>query len=916
MLLQDYIAAHAVRTPQRTALTFFRSRDVTSSVSYAALHDAALRVAAALRAAGLRKGDVALIAGEHNVRIAEIFLGAMYAGLAPAIAAYPDSFSRIELYHQRLRTLVQTSGAAAVLIAPSHASALDGLPTRLFPLDLDAEPDAGEPIALEPTDAAYVQFSSGTTGVPKAARVSHGALMRHLQNLAREEAIADSDVHVGWLPLYHDFGLIQCLLLSLYTGMRSVLIPPQTWVRRPRLLLEAIHTYRGTIVPTPNFGLVHTVQHVRESELAGIDLSSLRMVLVGSELVQEHSVRQFEEWLRVCALRSGVTCIMYGMAECVLATTLSTSDRPLRVDRIDMRTMSEHAVAQPSDAPDARVVMSCGVPIHGTALTVLDEAGRPLPERRVGEIVVSTDALFSEYIGQPARTARALQPDGLHTGDFGYLADGELFVLGRMDGVIIVAGRHVLPEGLEEIAQEVAGEAAGRAAAFGVFDERLGLTSPVLVCEIRGAIGKAEATQLAERIRAQVLVRTDVSLADVRIVRRGWLPVTTSGKVRRSGAAEKYAQEQKPARAVEPIALAEQLLQNFAAATGKPALGMNENLYEAGLHSLRLVQELVRVEKTYGHSLDLAQLAARPTVQEILDQIEGRIQPAASEDKTQHARWHPSRWVRIFTRLVASASRRFSRAFESSLPYGGVLAVQRAVLSISWVRNKFWRSRIETLRAWHSLLGDARSFDEVAATFLRVTTLRRVRRRILLTHPNLHSMVHLKGDVAVLDSSDPIVLIFHHTVAEMDLLREFLPQHKRGRLLIRKRNAMLPQIYRAQKVLLDGGTCLIAGDGDVGPVASIHTRFGHAFEFRSGAVELAHRGRARIVVVFGSIASDGSHTFDFEEFPLSTDVAEQVMVEDFLQRYSTRFLDRFAQNYEQWEPYMFRIFSKSRHSSG
>ena len=912
MLFVNVIAAHTLCTPQQTALTFFRNSASVSDVTYAVLHAAALRVAAGLRAAGLRTGDVVLVAGEHDAQMVGTFLGAMYAGCAPAITAYPDTFSRIELYYERLRKLVQASSAAAVLIAPQYAHALDGLPVRVFGLDLSAQPGAPPmdgPVSLEPMDAAYVQFSSGTTGMPKAVLVSHGVLMRYLQRLMLVEDVTSTDVIVGWLPLHHDFGLIECLLLPLCAGVRSVLIAPQTWVRRPRLLLEAIHVYRGTIVPTPNFGLVHTTEHVREKDLASLDLSSLRRVFVGAELVQEQSARAFEEQLQSCNLRPGVIFPAYGMAESVLVTTLRAADRPLRTDRIDPLALIEHGIAQPSDAAGARAVVSCGMPIRDTSIEIVDEAGRPLPERRVGEIVVSTDALFSGYIGQPERTARALQPDGLHTGDLGYLADGELFVLGRMDGVIIVAGKHVLPEGLEEIALEAAGEAAGRAAAFGVYDERLGLTTPVLACAVRGGLAGAEAAQLAERLRAQVLQRTDVSLADVRLVRRGWIPVTTSGKVRRSAAAEKYASMPKAVIAAEPATLAARLLQEFAAAAGQPTLALHDDLYDAGLQSLRLLQQLVRVEQTYGCKLNLAQLVVRPTVQEILNQIESRRSSAAASMSAPPSGLPKTSWLRRMRhRLIESIRNTFWRIVERTLSYDSVMRLQRVILSSGLVRNAFWRSQLRVLRAWHSQLGDARPFDEVARTSLQVNLLRSYRRRTL-KRMRPTSLLQWAGDVGLLESSAPLVLVFTHTVAEWDNLAGALRECNRPIQLVRRGAAenhrllsvaLLPQLYAARQALQSGGICLIAGDGRVGPVALTRNHCGLTFEFRSGAFELAFGSRARLAAVFGSIASNGAHTFELVEIPMSAATDERAAVADLLQRYSTLWVERFTQSYEQW----------------
>ena len=202
--------------------------------------------------------------------------------------------------------------------------------------------------------------------------------------------------------------------------------------------------------------------------------------------------------------------------------------------------INKRAVPLPAQAPGSLATVSCGVPVAGGEIRILDEEGQPLPERQVGEIIIRTNALFSGYHGQPELTAQVMKDDWFYTGDLGYMAGGHLYICGRKKDMIIVAGRNVYPEDLEAIANMVPGIYSDRAVAFGVFDEQLGSERIVMVCDLKRKAGDAEKIDIERELRRRVHQELDVTLGEVHLVKKGWVVKTINGKIARSANREKY----------------------------------------------------------------------------------------------------------------------------------------------------------------------------------------------------------------------------------------------------------------------------------------------------------------------------------------------------------------------------------------
>jgi acyl-CoA synthetase (AMP-forming)/AMP-acid ligase II len=383
-----------------------------------------------------------------------------------------------------------------------------------------------------------LQHSSGSTGLQKGVALTHRAVLRQIE--AYGQAIRldpEHDVIVSWLPLYHDMGLIAGFVMPIVSGTHLVLMSPFEWVRQPASLMEAISRQRGTLCWLPNFAYKHIARSLRPG--AQIDLRSWRAAINCSEPVYDESHQAFVEKLAPYGFSPDALAVSYAMAENTFAVTQTPLGAPPRVDVVEIAALQERGEALP--ATGGKKVVSCGPAIESVELAIFDSERRSLPERRVGEIALRSEFMLSGYYKRPDLSAQTLTADGWYlTGDMGYLADGELYITGRKKDLIIVGGKNIYPQDLEDIANRTAGVHPGRAVAFGVLDERLGSEKVVIICETSdGAdLGAAE-----QELRAKVVKETEVTVGDLRFVPRGWILKTSSGKQARTDNREKYLRE-------------------------------------------------------------------------------------------------------------------------------------------------------------------------------------------------------------------------------------------------------------------------------------------------------------------------------------------------------------------------------------
>ena len=539
---------------ERPAIIYVSSDRPPVTVTRCAFAEATVTVAASLYELGLRPRDLIIIAHTQNLESIFAFWGALRLGAIPSM--FPTLTEKLDagVYMSSLAELARLSGVAAVLTTDAFAPVVrPRLPCPVYgaadlpaPTGIESGPaSAGRTFhPPAPAEIAFLQHSSGTTGLQKGVALSHAAVLNQMAAYSTALALHENDVVVSWLPLYHDMGLIAGFLLPLLQGVPLVLMSPFDWVQHPALLFRAIHDYHGTLCWLPNFAYNHCARGIRRRDMDGLSAASMRLFVNCSEPVRHDSQTLFLERFAANGVRPEMLGVSYAMAENTFAVTQSALDAPPRLDIVDRRALMEQRHALPADGADGPTVtmVSCGRPIAHTELRIVDAERRDLPERHVGEVALRSNCMLSGYYHRPDATAQALDGGWYFTGDLGYLADGELYITGRQKDLIIVGGKNIYPQDIENALNDIPGVHPGRTVAFGVPNEALGTEDIAVICEVETDDPDAHAA-ITRAIRTRVAQTTDATARYVHLAGPRWLIKTSSGKIARAANRQQFIEQ-------------------------------------------------------------------------------------------------------------------------------------------------------------------------------------------------------------------------------------------------------------------------------------------------------------------------------------------------------------------------------------
>ncbi len=550
--------ARAAASPGR--LHFVDAHEREQVLSWAEVQTRASELAAGLQASGVTPGDRVALLLPTSPDFPTAFFGVLLAGAVPVPLYPPVRLGRLGEYHRSTTRMLQVCGARMVLtdakvrllLGPPVEAARPVLGCRTVEDVAHAGRREEASVALGPDALALIQFSSGSTVDPKPVALTHGQVVAQLAALKARMPVPEGAPRVGvsWLPLYHDMGLIGCLLSAAYYPGDLVLLPPELFLARPALWLRALSRHRAMVSPAPNFAYGLVLKRVKDAELAGLDLSCWTYALNGAEPVSAEVMDRFRARLEPYGFKATALLPVYGLSEAALAVTFPPSGRGSpRVLSVDAAQLAETGEVQPG----ARALPSVGVPVAGVELEVRDGQGHALPERRVGRIVLRGPSVMQGYFGQPEATAGTTEGGWLDTGDLGFVADGELYVCGRAKDVVIIRGANHAPQAFEECLAGVEGVRTGCAVAVGFRPEGEEDEALVMLVEHTGAAPEG----LDERVRAAVVAGTGVRPHTVCVLPPGTLPRTSSGKLRRGEALRRsLAGELTAPRKVGPLQLA------------------------------------------------------------------------------------------------------------------------------------------------------------------------------------------------------------------------------------------------------------------------------------------------------------------------------------------------------------------------
>jgi fatty-acyl-CoA synthase len=508
------------------------------------------RRAADLHARGLVKGDRVAIAVPDPDEFVLSFLGAVMGGIVPVPISPQLSFKNIESYHDTVAHIANASGASLLLTTTTTRQYVDPIVPRapklrgVLTVDELGKTDHGKvDVAIEPTDLAFLQFTSGSTSRPKGVMVSHRNLAWNSESFMIHGLAKDSsfDKGVTWLPLFHDMGLIGFVVGTIFTDIPVVFLPTASFVRNPRIWLDKIHQHRGTITYAPNFAYALVAKRLKEKDVADLDLSCLHRAGCGAEPIQAKTLRDFAAKLAPAKFDPKAFLPSYGMAEATLAITFVPHATGVRSDVIEKKTLETGDVkpAASIEEEGSQELVNCGRPFPEHHVAIVDEAGNRLGDRQVGHIVTRGPSVSAGYYQEPELTAEAFKkgPDGetwLFTGDLGYTVDGEIFICGRLKDMIIVRGRNFYPNDLEWVVSELPSVRRGNVVAFGVDVD--GEEQLVVAAEAF----QSDADALKQAVSQAILASFSLATHDVVIVPQGTLPRTSSGKPQRRKTRQLY----------------------------------------------------------------------------------------------------------------------------------------------------------------------------------------------------------------------------------------------------------------------------------------------------------------------------------------------------------------------------------------
>lgn len=569
LTLGHALASHAEQLSSTTALVYGRPDGAQDRRTYAELYAQATAVGAVLHELPSRTHDrpFVLIALPDGIDYVASFFGCLLADTV-AVTFHPPLMSTMragKAWDHRLEQILRDCEPSAVITTPELHSRVRAVAdaTRSAPLVIapdeipwDADGEAG-PVRTRPRQLALLQYTSGSTSNPKGAMVSNANLAHNIAHIRRNLGTGPGQSAAGWLPLFHDMGLIGMVCHPLTAGMSLHMSTPTGFLRNPLGWLRTLSETRSSFTIAPDFGYATAVQKVREEHREGLDLSGLRHALNGAEPVRRRTVTAFAEAYGPYGFNPDALMPVYGLAEATLVVTCLDRQAPPKFGEVDRKTLGR-AYGDAQDAPTETLrteLVGCGSSIApDIEVAVVDpETSRRRPDGEVGEIWISGPSVAAGYWGHEKATRETFRATVdepafqgrtfLRTGDLGVWHEGQLCIAGRIKDVIIHRGTNHHPQDLEATA-EGCHELVARAVAFATRAEEDKDEQVVLACELLTYGPRADHTEVLASVRGAVLEEHGIAPAAVAVVRSGAVPRTTSGKLRRAEAAQRWSADQ------------------------------------------------------------------------------------------------------------------------------------------------------------------------------------------------------------------------------------------------------------------------------------------------------------------------------------------------------------------------------------
>lgn len=544
--LTSVLREHYINNQSRLFCRFISS-SASKDITYKELVENSAGYALHFKNSKVSKGDSVIIILKHSPHLFYSFIGAIMIGAIPSFLPFPSEKQDPNLHMESIEKLTRRIHSKSIVTYKEHFQEIGQLAGELgidavMPEQIQSTTKIIWDENIKEEDVAFLQHSSGTTGLKKGVALSHKAVLDQIENYSKAIKLDKNDVISSWLPLYHDMGLIACFIMPLINNIPIVMMDPFEWVTNPKMLFEHIEKNKATLCWLPNFAY-NLLSMCIDTNSERCDLSSIRAFIDCSEPCKPHSFEIFYNSFKNYGVKMETLQTCYAMAENVFGITQSAIGEAVKVDYVDKEEfINKHHAKKSSDTKNCLKFLSVGNAIPHTEIRIVDDKRRIIYERNVGEIAIKSNSLFSGYFKLPEESAKVMQEGWFYTGDLGYLADGELYITGRKKDLIIVHGKNYYAHDIEYIANHIDGIKKGRCVAIGVYDDRLGSEDVVIIAETEKA-DSATKERISKEIKKKVSEELNLLVNEVYLVPLKWMTKTTSGKISRRENKRKYLKE-------------------------------------------------------------------------------------------------------------------------------------------------------------------------------------------------------------------------------------------------------------------------------------------------------------------------------------------------------------------------------------
>ncbi|NLV16115.1 MAG: AMP-binding protein [Syntrophomonadaceae bacterium] len=646
----EILAAKALDEPEGIPYTFLNYKDGTRcdiNISYREAYDNARRIAADLQEKGIKKGDRVIVFATQTSDNVYSLYGALMAGAVFVLVPPPIDEPKV----QRFSNILASSGAKFILCNTPLFRAAKTNPVLRFIHDavtvinveeIDTEPAAWVKGGMNPDDLAYLQYSSGSTSVPKGIMISQRNVMHNMASLAGFFKDEPFETAVSWVPFFHNIGLVAFLFFNVFYHFRSVIMSPQAFMEKPVRWLEAISEFKAYTTAGPNSAYALCAKIAKEEDLKRIDLSSLKCALNGSEPIDSQSLKMFSLKFGPSGFDSLAFCPAYGLAESTMF--VAGNNRKIPVREVGYAQFQKNLLAEDiADDGRKKEIISVGKVFNHSKVAVVDpDSGRVCSENEIGEIWLQSESVADGYWDMPeenGKTFRGILADHpgfyLRTGDLGAVSGGELYITGRCKELIIINGHNIYPQDIERNIKEDIKDMAP--CAMSVFPVRIQGKERVVI-GIEANTEGLDTQSLIEEIRNSVHRHFEVSPFEVFFVREGGLPRTDNGKIQMFKVKENYESKRlftMPDALLEPenveTAKAKSEITDEVELKIKKIFGQiietgegitaEDSFFSLGGDSLDTVHLLSSLEEEFEVTLILKDVVEKPTIRGIAEHI-------------------------------------------------------------------------------------------------------------------------------------------------------------------------------------------------------------------------------------------------------------------------------------------------------